>query len=51
MARAARERSEQERETTGFGAPAVFNPRTFLAVRSSDLPFGRVETGQEHDRA
>ncbi len=30
VARAARERSEQERETTGFGAPAVFNPRTFL---------------------
>jgi len=29
VARAARERSEQERETTGLGAPTLFNPRTF----------------------
>ena len=32
MARAARERSEQERKTTGRGAPTMYNPRTLLAV-------------------
>ncbi len=32
MARAARERSEQERETMGLGATAMFNPRMYLAT-------------------
>ena len=31
VARAARERSEQERETTGVSAGTMFNPRPFLA--------------------
>ena len=44
-ARAARERSEQERKTTGRGAPTMYNPRTL-----SDLSGGNERTGPGHVR-
>ena len=43
MARAARERSEQERETMGLGATTMFNPRMYSVVVEFVEHFGELD--------